>query len=67
MLDLIDGTNTQYELNYKKTTVAKNITVGKSSPVSKMDYERKTSALDFNSKKNVLAVASLNCFFIYSL
>ena len=67
MLDLVDGTNTQYELNYKKTTVAKNIPVGKSLPVSKMDYERKTSALDFNSKKNVLAVASLNCFFIYSL
>lgn len=67
MVDLTDGTNSQYELNYKKQTIVKNMTASKTTPASKMDYERKTNALDFNPKKNVIAVGSLNCFFIYSL
>jgi hypothetical protein len=66
LIDVADGANTQYELNYKKTTVSKPILPNKSTPIQKMDYIRKTVANDFNPKKNMLAVASLNCFFIYS-
>ena len=66
VIDLLDGSNTQYELNYKKQTSFKQIVGGKSSPLTKIDYERKTTALDFNPKKGILAVASLNTFFIYS-
>ena len=66
IIDLQDGSNTQYELNYKKQTSFRQMPAGKSSVSSKMDYERKTTALDFNSKRGILAVASLNTFFIYS-
>ena len=38
MIDLTDGSNVQYELNYKKQTVMKNITGLKTSSISKMDY-----------------------------
>jgi len=62
-----DGTNTQYELNYKKATISKPIIAGKGVALSKVDYERKTLAVDFNPKKNMVAVGSLNCFFIYSM
>ena len=31
-----------------------------------MDYQKKTNVLDFNRKNNMFAVASQNCFFIYS-
>ncbi len=67
MIDTLDGTNTQYELNYKKSTVARNILADKPPALPKMDYVRKVNACDFNKKKNSLAVASLNCFFIYSM
>lgn len=66
LLDL-DGTNTQYELNFKKTTVSKQMVPGKGSAIAKMDYTRKVMAGDFSSKKNMLAVAALNCFYIYSM
>lgn len=66
MIDLLDGSNTQYELNYKKQTTMKQLILGKSSPLSKLDYEKKTTAMDFNPKKNMFALASLNTFFIYS-
>ena len=66
MIDVSSGTNTQYELNYKKVTTSKHVLPGKPSPLSKMDYEKKTTALDYNSKSNIFAVASLNTFFIYS-
>lgn len=67
MIDTLDGTNTQYELNYKKSTVARNILADKPPALPKMDYVRKVNVCDFNKKKNSLAVASLNCFFIYSM
>lgn len=67
LVDLADGSNSQYEVNYKKQTTMKPLIPGKMSQLGRMDYERKTNALDFCQKKNVLAVASLNCFFIYSL
>lgn len=60
-------TNTQYELSYKKQTIAKNIVPGKMTSISKMDYQRKTIASDFHPKKNVVAIASLNCFFLYGM
>jgi serine/threonine-protein phosphatase 2A regulatory subunit B len=66
MMDL-DGSNTQYELNYKKQTVNKPVVPGKMSPIAKMDYLKKATALDFHPKKNSVAIASLNCFFIYSM
>lgn len=67
LVDVADGTNTQYELNYKKTTVSRQIIPGKVAPIQKMDYARKTTACDFNPKRNLVAVASLNCFYIYSM
>lgn len=61
-----EGSNCQYELNYKKTTICKSI--GKNlAPLSKMDYERKVIVNDYNPAKNLFAVASLNCFFTYGL
>jgi len=66
MIDL-DGANTQYEVNYKKTTVSKPIIKGATASGGKMDYEKKVLACDFSSKRNLLAVGSLNCFFTYSL
>ena len=35
--------------------------------MSKMDYVSKAIATDFNPKKNILAVASKNCFFTYAM
>jgi len=67
LVDAVDGANTQYELNYKKTTVSRQIVPGKVAPIQKMDYSRKTTACDFNSKRNLVAIASLNCFYIYSM
>lgn len=67
LIDTLDGANTQYELNYKKSTVARTILADKPPALPKMDYMRKVNACDFNKKKNTLAVASLNCFFIYSM
>lgn len=62
-----DGANTQYELNFKKTTVSKQMVAGKSAAIAKMDYTRKVLAGDFSPKRNMVAVASLNCFYIYSM
>lgn len=63
----IDGTNTQYQLNFKKTTVSRSMIPGKGSAISKMDYAHKILAGDFNAKKNMVAVAALNCFYIYAM
>jgi serine/threonine-protein phosphatase 2A regulatory subunit B len=60
-----EGNNTQYELSYKKATVCRSM--AKPTPITKMDYDRKVLASSFNPARNVLAVASLNCFFTYSL
>jgi hypothetical protein len=62
-----DGSNTQYELNYKKNTISKQIVPGKSAPLNKMDYIKKTTALDYSPSRNTVAVASLNCFYLYSM
>lgn len=67
MVDVDTCAHTQYELNYKKTTVSKQVIPGKMPALQKVDYLRKTSACDFNGKKNIAAVASLNCFYIYSM
>jgi hypothetical protein len=34
----VDGTNTQYEVNYKKTTVSRPIVKGTNITSAKMDY-----------------------------
>ena len=65
MVDL-DGINTQYELSYKKITNARQMSGKSTATSSKLDYMRKTTALDFHPTKNVLTVASLNCFFMYA-
>jgi serine/threonine-protein phosphatase 2A regulatory subunit B len=62
-----DGANTQYELNFKKSTVAKPMVPGKGAAIAKMDYTRKVLAGDFNPRRNMVAVAALNCFYIYSM
>jgi hypothetical protein len=53
-------------LNYKKSTLAKTM-AGKPAPLGKIDYLKKTNALDFHPFKNTVAVASLNCFFLYGM
>lgn len=66
-IDVNDSQNTQYEINYKKQTITRPMVPGKLSQLGKMDYFRKTTACDFHPKKNMLAVALLNCFFTYSM
>lgn len=66
VIDILDGANSQYEVSYKKQTVRKEILPGKSSQLGRIDYEKKINVLDFNGKNNMFAVASQNCFFIYS-
>lgn len=61
------GDNYQYELNYKKSTVVKPMGGSKTAGMSKLDSVRKTTALAFHPNKKMMAVASLNCFFIYSV
>ncbi len=61
------GDNYQYELNYKKSTVVKPMVGSKTAGMSKLDSVRKTTALAFHPNKKMMAVASLNCFFIYSV
>ena len=65
LLDPEDGANAQYELNYKKTTTMKPIAKG--SHVNRLDYFNKVIAGDFNPKRNMVAVASKNCFFTYAM
>lgn len=63
-IDMNDLQNTQYEINFKKQAISRP---GKAVPLpEKMDYKSKTVACDFHPKKNIFAVASLNCFFTYS-
>ena len=66
-MDIQDTTNIQYELTYKKNTISKQIIPNKMTALPKMDYLRKTTVGDFHPRKNTVAIASLNCFFIYSL
>ena len=66
LIDTVDGSNTQYELNYKKNTISRAMT-SKQPAITKMDYKNKIMAGDFNKTKNKVAVASQNCFFIYSM
>ncbi len=67
LISSISGENNQYELNYKKNTIVRSMTGSKSTPMAKLDHVRKTTALAFHPKKKMVAVASLNCFFIYSI
>lgn len=67
VMDANDSQNVQYEISYKKQTVSKLMSAGKGGQLGKMDYIRKTTACDFHPRKNILAVASLNCFFTYSM
>lgn len=65
-IDINDSSNSQYEVNYKKQTIVKSIN-SKSPLHPKMDYARKILATDFHPTNNSLAIASLNCFLIYSM
>ncbi len=66
LIDANESTVYQYDLNYKKNTICKNVTGKRPQLPAKMDYMKKVLAGDFNLKRNLLAVASLNCFFIYA-
>ena len=66
MIDMGDGTNTQYELNGKKKTIAKAANSVKFVS-SKIGYIKKTIAMDFHPTEHCLAVSCLNRFGIYSL
>ena len=61
-----DGANTQFEMNYKKSTVARSIQGKGNAALPRVDYLKKCNALDFHPGKNTVAVASLNCFFVFS-
>ena len=65
MVDFEEPANIQYELNYKKATLMKPMAKG--NAISKMDYFNKTTAVDFNPRRNLVAVASRNCFFTYGM
>ena len=67
MLDSKSGANYQYECSYKKQTIVKQVSPNKIVSLPKMDYYRKIQACDFNPKKNQVALACWNSFFIYSL
>ena len=67
MVSALTGENNQYELSYKKSTIVRPISGSKPVAISKLDNVRKTTALTFHPTKKMAAVASLNCFFIYSL
>ena len=66
-IDVNDSSNTQYEINYKKQTVARLMNVVKTTPINKMDYARKIIAADFHPTTNMIATASLHCFLIYNM
>lgn len=66
MVDLNDGANNQYEVSYKKQTIVRSVN-SKTPLQARMDYARKVLANDFHPQNNLLAVASLNCFLIYSM
>lgn len=59
-------TNIQYELNYNRKTVTRPMT-GKVEALGTMDYARSTNHSRFSPKGDMAVVASLNCFFIYSI
>lgn len=65
LLDL-EGNNSQYELSYKQSTICKAANKA-TSPITRLDYQKKTTISDYNPAKNMVAVASLNCFFTYNL
>jgi serine/threonine-protein phosphatase 2A regulatory subunit B len=72
-MDLIDGvnvlliqTNTQYELSFNRKTISKPMT-NKVETLGNIDYARSTNYSRFSPKGDTAVVASLNCFFIYSL
>lgn len=67
VISTVNGQNNQYELNYKKSTIVRSMTGSKTAQMPKLDNVRKTTAVAFHPKKKMVAVASLNCFFIYSL
>ena len=67
LIDLKDMSNTQYEINYKKETISRPMGQKIGKVPSKLDFLRKTIALDFHPKENLFAVASLNCFITYSM
>lgn len=66
-INVNDSANMQYDINYKKQTICRPMLPGKQNPLGKMDYSRKTIALDFSPTTNMLAVASLNCFTTYAM
>ena len=41
--------------------------MSKGNSISRMDYISKSVACDFNPKRNMVAVASKNCFFTYAM
>jgi hypothetical protein len=40
--------NTQYELSFRKNTISRSIIPGKCLPMTKVDAQKKTSALAFH-------------------
>ncbi len=67
IISAVTGENSQYELNYKKSTIVRSMNGSKQTAVNKLDHIRKTTALAYHPKRKMAAVSSLNCFFIYSL
>jgi len=67
LLNMSTGLNTQYELNFKRNTISRQMIAGKCPPITKLDTHRKTSVVAYHPLKHEIAVASLNCFFVYSV
>lgn len=67
LINVENGSNTQYELSFKKDTISRPIVPGRCPPMPKIEPKLKTSVLAYHPTNHSVAVASMNCFFIYSL
>jgi WD40 repeat protein len=67
LLNFENGSNTQYELNFKKSTISRPVIPGKCPQIGKIEAKKKTSALAFHPSEHCVAVAMLNCFFVYKI
>lgn len=59
-------TNYSYELDLNRKTIIKQM-AAKMDPLGSIKYSHKTLKSTFHPLTNTVAVACLNCFFVYSV
>lgn len=66
--DIESSKNTQFELNFNKKTISKNIPVNHFETLSNsFDFSKKVSKAVWNPAHECVVLASLNCLFIYNM